>query len=121
MVKTVEYKNPVRIKLVNDLRSLAKEQKALVWTAVADKLAGPRRHRTEVNLYKIDKFTEKGDTVIIAGNVLGSGRLNHTVEVAAFSFTKTAKAGIEAAGGKALSLTELMEKNSKGSGVKILG
>lgn len=121
MVRTVEYENPVRVKLVQDLRKLAKEEEALIWNAVADRLSKSRRNRPEVNLYRIDKHTKEGDTIVVPGNVLGNSRLNHTVNVAAFNFSNAAKKSIEAAGGKVLTLKELMEKNSKGSGVKIIG
>ena len=43
------------------------------------------------------------------------------IEVAAWKFSKTAREKIEKAGGKCYSIRELVEKNPKGSNVRIIG
>jgi len=53
--------------------------------------------------------------------VLGAGLLRHSVTVAAFSFTKSARQKIAQAGGRCVDIKELVELNPKGSGVKIVG
>lgn len=107
--------------VIKDLRMAAKAEEAAIWDAVANGLSRARKNRSEVNIYKINKFTSKDDRVIVPGKVLGSGKLNHRVDVAAFQFTLKAKEEIEGTGGSALSIQELIKKNSKGSGVKIIG
>jgi len=58
---------------------------------------------------------------VVPGKVLGAGRIDHPVHVAAFSFSDQARFKILRAKGKCLSILELMEKNPKGTNVKILG
>jgi large subunit ribosomal protein L18e len=52
---------------------------------------------------------------------LGAGIIDHPVKVAAFQFSEQARLKIGKAKGKCLSIEELMEKNPKGSNVKIIG
>jgi large subunit ribosomal protein L18e len=47
--------------------------------------------------------------------------LDHAVSVAAFTFSETAKKKIEAVGGECLTLSALVQKNPKGSNLKIVG
>ena len=57
----------------------------------------------------------------VPGKVLGAGRIDHPINVAAFAFSEQAKSKILEAKGKCLSFSELVEKNPKGTNVKILG
>jgi large subunit ribosomal protein L18e len=59
--------------------------------------------------------------VVVPGKVLGAGRIDHPVHVAAFTFSEQARSKILRAKGKCLSILELMEKNPKGTNVKIIG
>ena len=103
------------------LEKQSKINKAPVWKTVAKKISSPRRIRVEVNIDKISKYTEKKDTVIVPGKVLGHGYIDHEVTVAAPMFSKTAMEKIVAAGGKAVIIEELVSKNPTGKGVKIIG
>jgi large subunit ribosomal protein L18e len=58
--------------------------------------------------------------VVVPGKVLGAGSLEHSVSVAAFSFSDQAKVKISKAKGKCLSILDLLESNPKGSDVRIL-
>jgi large subunit ribosomal protein L18e len=51
---------------------------------------------------------------------LGDGALKHPVVVGAFKFSQTAKAKIEEAGGKCVTIRDLVSKYPKGSNVQIL-
>ncbi|MEL0100700.1 MAG: uL15 family ribosomal protein [Euryarchaeota archaeon] len=53
--------------------------------------------------------------------MLGSGELSSKHDVAAYSVSAGAREKIEAAGGRVLTLPELMNENPSGSGVYILG
>ncbi|MCD4740414.1 uL15 family ribosomal protein [archaeon] len=59
--------------------------------------------KIQVNLWKISKNTQKGDTILVLGKVLGDGNLDHPVNIAAESFSESAKKKIESAGGKIIS------------------
>mgnify|MGYP001772909807 CR=1 FL=1 len=107
-------------RLIHFLRKKARENKARVWSRIAELLEKPTRVRPEVNLSKINRYTQDGDVVVVPGKVLGAGRIDHRVTVAAFSFTKRAREKIEAAGGEVLTLPQLVERNPKGSGVRIM-
>ncbi|MCX8169820.1 MAG: 50S ribosomal protein L18e, partial [Candidatus Methanomethyliaceae archaeon] len=94
--------------------------KVKIWRALSEFLCIPSRRRIIINLGKIDKLTKEGDCVIIAGKVLGFGNLSKKVDIAALSFSQTAKLKIAQSGGRALTLEELIAMNPKGKNVRIL-
>ncbi len=113
--------NPEIIHLIRFLKKQSRTQDAGIWLAVAENLAKPSRQRVSVNLSRINRHTAKSDTIVVPGKILGSGVLDHAVTVAAFSASEKAKAKLAAAKAKYLSISELVEKNPKGSNVKIIG
>jgi large subunit ribosomal protein L18e len=94
--------------------------KAPAWRRVYELLNKPARQRVVVNVSKINRYANDGDVVVVPGKVLGSGDLEKKVTVAAFSFSYTALEKIEAAGGRALHILELVKENPKGKGIKII-
>jgi large subunit ribosomal protein L18e len=58
--------------------------------------------------------------VVVPGKLLASGNIDHAVTVAAFDISDTAKAKLEAVKAKYITIPELLEKNPKGSNVKII-
>ncbi|WP_423792261.1 50S ribosomal protein L18e [Methanocaldococcus indicus] len=111
-------------KLVETIKTLKIESHkndAKIWRAVAEKLDKPRRKRIEVNISRINRYTEDGDVVVVPGKVLGAGKLEKKVVVAAYAFTEKARRLIKEAGGEAISIEELIKRNPKGSNVKIIG
>jgi len=121
MVRTVAYRDPGRLELIRELESVAKENGSGIWSAVADELSRVRRSRREVNVRSLDRHTGEGDVVVVPGKVLGDGSLRHRVDVAAFRFTEGAENKIKAAGGRAMSILELVKNNPRGSKVKLIG
>ncbi len=111
--------NPEIIQLIRNLKKQSKE--AGIWLDVAENLAKPSRHRVAVNLSRINRYTEKSETIVVPGKILGSGNLDHAVTVAAFSASEKAKAKMAAAKAKYLSISELVEKNPTGSNIRIIG
>ncbi|AGI86202.1 LSU ribosomal protein L18e [Candidatus Methanomethylophilus alvi Mx1201] len=75
----------------------------------------------EANLSKIQKYAKDGETIIVPGKVLAAGEIDKKVTVAAYSFSAKAAAAIVAAGGKTMTIRELMEENPQGSKVRIMG
>jgi large subunit ribosomal protein L18e len=102
------------------IKNLRKEEQKL-WKKIADDLEKPTRNRRIVNLSRLARHTKKDETVIVPGKVLGSGEIEHTLTVAALSFSKTAKQQIENAKGKAITINELLSKKVKPSEIKIIG
>ncbi|RME52583.1 50S ribosomal protein L18e [Candidatus Woesearchaeota archaeon] len=112
--------NTERARLIQELKKHARETKAKLWQRVAQDLERPTRKTRIVNLYKINRYAKDGETVLVPGKVLGTGELNRSVHVAAFAFSEEAKRKISA-GGRALTVEELMKENPKGQKVRILG
>ncbi|MFH1126377.1 MAG: 50S ribosomal protein L18e [Candidatus Altiarchaeota archaeon] len=121
MPRTFEYKDPSRIELIQQLEDTAKKEQSGLWASVAKKLGRNRRNRSEVNLYRINKYTTKGDIIVVPGKVLGDGVIEHQVDVAAYRFTSSAAKKISDAGGKIFKITDLVKSNPKGSRIKIIG
>jgi large subunit ribosomal protein L18e len=120
MVKPTGPTNPYLKRLVEDLKKKSFELNAPIWKAVAEKLEKPTRQRIEVNLSDIERNTVEDDTVIVPGMVLSSGDLTKKITIAAWKFSAQAKEKIKKSKSKALTIEELIEKNPKGSGIKII-
>ena len=105
------------VQLIRELKKLSNKEKVNIWKRVAKELERPTRKQREVNIWKINKVTKDNDTIIVPGKVLGEGELDHKVSVAAYQFSEGAKAKIS----NNMLIEELMEKNPKGSKVRIIG
>jgi large subunit ribosomal protein L18e len=68
----------------------------------------------------LNRHTEQKESVVVPGKVLGAGRLEHPLVVAAFAFSDEARQKIVQAKGKCLTISELVENAPKGSNVRIL-
>ena len=112
--------NPYLRGLIIDLEIAARKNNAPIWKRVADLLSKSTRQRIEVNVGKISKIAKEGDVVVVPGKVLGGGKIDKKVVVAAWRFTPSARVKIESAGGRALSIYELLRENPKGSKVVII-
>jgi large subunit ribosomal protein L18e len=113
-------KNNQLMELLQLLKKTAIENDAAVWKRVATDLEGPTRQRRVVNVYKLEKYVNDNETIVVPGKVLGTGELNKKIIVAAYTFSEQALVKINAKG-KAMSIKELVEKNPKGSRVRIMG
>ncbi len=91
------------------------------WKRIIAEIARPTRQRREVNVYKLNKYSRDGETVLVPGKVLSVGELNKKVHVAAMSFSAPARQKIENAQGKALSIRELLKLHPDGKNVRIIG
>jgi len=102
------------------LISKLQRAKAPVWKDVAKKLNSPRGRKVEVNINSIGRYADKGETVVVPGVVLAAGEIDKAVTVAAWRFSGSAEQKITKAKGAAMSIEELLEKNPKGSKLKIM-
>jgi large subunit ribosomal protein L18e len=112
--------NPELIQLIRQLKKESRENQANIWLDVADHLAKARSQRVAVNLSKINRHTKRSDVVVVPGKILGTGSIEHSITVAAFAVSDKAKEKLDTAKAKYLSISELLEKNPKGSKVKII-
>ncbi len=100
-------------KLISTLKKMDKP----IAKRVAKDLERPRRIRRVVNLFKIDKYANEGDIVIVPGKVLGVGDLTKKITISALSYSKSALEKIKASGSKVIPL----EEGVKQKGVKLIG
>jgi large subunit ribosomal protein L18e len=120
MAKRTGPTNPLLKALIEDLKRKSIEKQSNFLKDIAEKLNKTRRQRVEVNIAHIERYANKNETVIIPGVVLGYGELSKPVTISAWKFTKPAKQKIEKSKGKAISIEELVDKNPRGTKVKIL-
>jgi large subunit ribosomal protein L18e len=112
--------NPRLSDLIRSLRRASARNRAPVWLAISRGLSKPRRNMAQINLSRISRLTEDGETVAVPGKVLGTGRLDHKVTIAALAFTESAREKVGLAGGACITLSQLLEENPKGTRVKIM-
>ncbi len=112
--------NPQLIALIDYLNEAAETHEAAIWRDLARRLQKARQRWAEVNVDEIAKHLNEGETALVPGKVLGTG-IAPKIDVAAFSFSRSAREKIEAAGGTCLSIRELVEHNTDGRNVRIIG
>lgn len=119
-MKNIEKTNPRLVSLIDNLKAASRNNGVAIWRDIAKRLEKPRRNYASVNLSKINRHTKPNDIVIIAGKVLSSGDLDHSVTIAALGFSGQAMSKIALAGGKCLDIEKLILEQPKGTGIKIL-
>ena len=118
--KKMKRTGPTNLVMQRTIAQL-KMQKAKLWKYVARELERATRKRREINLSRIQRFASNNDIVLVPGKVLSAGILLKKVNVAAWSFSASAKNKIKSAGGKTMTIEELIKTNPKGTGVKLIG
>jgi large subunit ribosomal protein L18e len=103
------------------LRNAFKRNKAPIWRALQEELAGPRANRREINVRRLAQITKADEVVVVPGKVLGTGSLGHKLTVCAFSISETAAKKIIESGGTVLTFDDLINKHPDGKGVRIIG
>lgn len=120
MVRKVVKTNPNLVEIINGLKEKSYEEKVAIWKDLAKRLEKSTRNHTEVNLSDINRVSNDNQTVLIPGKVLSNGDLDHKVSIVALNFSNTAQEKIKKAGGKCISIPEILEINPKGSNIKIV-
>lgn len=111
----------IRRKTSSELvETIIKAKKNKAWLEVASILSSPRRRKIDVNLDKIDKESEEGDTVVVPGKVLGDGEISKKISIAALSFSEQAREKLQEKKCKIFNLIEEIKSNPKGEGIKII-
>jgi large subunit ribosomal protein L18e len=113
--------NPTLISLIHELKKQANEKDKAIWKDIAQRLEKSSKNWPEVNLNRISKYTGDKETALIPGKVLSTGELTKKVTVAAWSFSEKAEDKIKKAGGKTITIEELMKNNPDGKDIRILG
>ena len=122
MLRTIRKENPGACP---DARSSSARRRRStrrpIWGDVAEKLARSRHQHPPVNVGHLDRLVEADQTVVVPGKLLAAGRLSKSITVAAFHYSEEARSKIHSAGGRALSIHELLKAKPDGSGVRLLG
>ena len=117
MSKNMRKTNQALIALIGDLKDQSRSTGSALWRDVALS----RSNWAEPNLSRLSRHAADEDVVLIPGKLLGSGDVAGKPSVAAYSVSTGARSKIEAAGGRVLTIRELMNENPDGKGVRILG
>lgn len=113
--------NPKLVGLIQHLKDASRANEAPIWRDIALRLEGPARNWAEVNIGKLNRYASEGETVVVPGKLLGAGEIAKKVTVAAYRFSGQAREKVEKAGGKNMSIEELVAANPGGSKVRIMG
>lgn len=108
-MKKSKSTNPVLLKLIEDLNTKAREERRPIWRDLAKRMSKSAKGRARINISRICRHTKDNDTVVVPGKVLASGSINHPIIIAAFDFSAQAREKIISAGGKCISLQELIK------------
>ncbi|MFH1229783.1 MAG: 50S ribosomal protein L18e [Candidatus Aenigmatarchaeota archaeon] len=120
MPKPTGPSNPIIKGMIEDIRNRGYRENIPFLIKLADEMEKPRRSRAEVDLSKLNRVCNDNEVVVIPGKLLSSGILKKPVKVAAASFSMTAVEKVQEAGGKVLTIEELIKENPKGTNVKIV-
>ena len=113
--------NDALIALIGDLKAQSRSTGAALWRDVALRLEASRSNWAEPNLSRLSRTAGGDETILVPGKLLGSGDITGSPNVAAYSVSAGARSKIEAAGGRVMSIRDLMNDNPNGKGVRILG
>jgi len=112
--------NPKITELIGNLKEKSYQEDVKIWKDIARRLERSTRRYAEVNISKINRHSSPDETILVPGKILGSGELDHKVNVVALGFSKKAEEKIDAAGGKCLGILEILDENPKGSKIRII-
>ncbi|MFH0971967.1 MAG: 50S ribosomal protein L18e [Candidatus Micrarchaeota archaeon] len=107
-------------RLIISLEKAGKKNDAAIYNRLAFMLRKPSRQRIEVNLNRINRITKDGDVIAIPGKVLGIGKNEKKVKIAAFRFSKSAIVKLQKEGIETMTLEKLLQINPTGSKVRIV-
>ena len=113
--------NPMLKDLIKVMKKKSYENKAPIWRDIAKRFEKPKQNWSEVNISHIARNVKPNETIIIPGKLLGTGKIDFPITVAAFNTSNTAETKISKAGGKIITIEKLMTDNPKGKGVRIIG
>lgn len=121
MTKNMRKTNPALINLIHELKKQSQEKEIALWKDIALRLEKPLQNWSEVTLDRLDQTLQDKETALVPGKVLSTGRLTKKIDVAAWAFSEKSKEKIKKAGGKPLTIAELLKKNPEGKNIRIVG
>lgn len=120
MPRSFREKNPELHRVVVELRRAARAHDAPIWGAVADRLERSRHGGKPLNVGHLERVAAAEETVVVPGKLLSEGPLSKPLTVAALGYSTEARSKVHAAGGTALSISDLLKAKPDGAGVRLL-
>ena len=115
---TTSYYN---VGLINEAEKLYRKTKKPLYNRILKELKKSTRQKRDINISKINRYSIEGSNVLVLGKVLGSGDINHKVNVIAFSFSESAIVKLNKNGCKVITLDEFLKDAKIPNKVIILG
>jgi large subunit ribosomal protein L18e len=113
--KQIERKtNPI----LKNIVILAKKNEK--WKPIAEVLASPRSNKVAINLDEIDKHAKLGDTIVVPGKVLGTGKITKKIKMVAFAISEQAAEKLKKEKCEIVTMEKEIKENPQAQGVKIL-
>jgi large subunit ribosomal protein L18e len=120
MSDVIRKENPELARVIIELRKAARAHKAPIWGAAADRLSRPRHQVFPLNVGHLERLAHPQETIVVPGKLLAEGSLTKPLTVGAISYSLEAESKVRAAGGTALSISELFKSHPDGKGVRLL-
>ncbi len=120
MAQSIPKQNPEVTHALLELRRAARSHSAPIWAAVARRLERSRHRSMPVNVGHLERIAGASEAVVVPGKLLADGRISRPITVAALHCSEAARAKVHGAGGKVLTLHELLAWKPDGSGVTIV-
>ncbi|MGP6207553.1 50S ribosomal protein L18e [Cuniculiplasma sp. SKW3] len=105
---------------VEHLNAVSRENQTPLWRDIAERIGGPRKNYASINIGKISKVCNDGDTVVVPGKILGGGYVEKKLKLSALYISEKALRKISEAGGEFIPLKAIADKIPKGTNVKIM-
>ena len=115
------FANTIKDNIKWTFRNAYKKDQTPLWKALEKKITNSRSNYSEINISKLDNVTSNDEVIVVPGKVLGTGIINHKLTICSFSISVTAIKKIISAGGKVITVQELVDKYPNGNGVRIIG
>lgn len=90
------------------------------WHKVVAKIAGSTRNHSKVNLFRIEKEAEEGETVVVPGKVLSNGEISKKLRIVALEISERAREKIERSKSDFVYLKDEIKRNPKAERIKII-
>ena len=120
MDRTMAKGDPELVRTLIELRKAARRNEAPVWAAVAERLARGRHTVPPVNVGDLERLAHEQETVVIPGKLLAHGEIHKPLTIAAYRWSGTAATKIIKAGGRTITIRELLHAKPDGAGVRII-
>jgi len=105
-MKRTGSSNVLKRKLIDNLY----RSKAAVWREVSNYLNVPSRQAKSINLFRIAKYANANDIIIVPGKVLGNGDLTQKVTIACYRISDSAKKKVVDSGSSVMTIEEALKK-----------